>query len=344
MTILNVAYPFAPVSLDAIGGAEQILAMIDRGLVASGMESIVLAAQGSRTSGALYDLAVSSTIDNQTRARTYEAYVATIAKALSDRKIDLVHMHGVDFSQYIPSTELPMLVTLHLPLEYYSESALTPRDHTVFNAVSEWQWRRCPQHIRTELVANGIDINQLYPLPEKENFVFVLGRICPEKGFHLALDAAVLSGMSCIVAGLVYGYAEHQRYFNEQILPRLDSKRRFIGPVGGALKRRLLAAAKCVLIPSLVAETSSLVAMEALASGTPVIAFRSGALVEIVSNEMTGFLVSHIDEMAGAIRRVDQIDPRECRRDACNRFSSEVMVSKYLRLYKLLIEGERPLH
>ena len=88
---------------------------------------------------------------------------------------------------------------------------------------------------------------------------------CPEKGYHLALDAAHLAGMALLLAGEVFPYPEHQRYFHEEIGPRLDSTRRFIGPVGGQRKRGLLQRAQCLIVPSLVAETSSLVAMEALA-------------------------------------------------------------------------------
>jgi glycosyltransferase involved in cell wall biosynthesis len=79
--------------------------------------------------------------------------------------------------------------------------------------------------------------------------------------------------------------------------------------------------------------------MEALASGTPVVAFRSGALVEIVSHQRTGFLVDDVEQMAQAIRRVHELDPSECREHACRRFSSAVMFGKYLRLYQSVIEA-----
>ena len=84
-------------------------------------------------------------------------------------------------------------------------------------------------------------------------------------------------------------------------MPRLDRRRRFLGPLGFARKRRLLAAARCLLVPSLARETASLVAMEALACGTPVIAFPNGALAEVVEDGRTGFLVENTREMAAAI-------------------------------------------
>ena len=117
--------------------------------------------------------------------------------------------------------------------------------------------------------------------------------------------------MPIIVAGQVYGYEAHERYFRNELMPRIDGlNSRFIGLAGWKRKRLLLGMAKCVLIPSLVPETSSLVAMEALACGTPVIAFPSGALSDIIEHGITGFLVRSGGEMAEAIRLSETMIPR----------------------------------
>src|SRR5205823_1274750 len=137
-----------------------------------------------------------------------------------------------------------------------------------------------------------------------------------------------------LIAGEVYGYPEHERYFREVFAPRLDARRRFVGPT--ARRRELLAGARCVLIPSLVEETSSLVAMEALACGTPVIAYRRGALPEIVEDGVTGFVVDSVEEMAEAIARVGDMDRAACRRAAEERFDGRVMLTRYLNLYATL--------
>jgi glycosyltransferase involved in cell wall biosynthesis len=109
----------------------------------------------------------------------------------------------------------------------------------------------------------------------------------------------------------------------EEILPRLDAKRRFIGPVGFHRKKRLLTEARCLLIPSTVQETSSLIAMEAFASGTPVIAFDSSALPEIVEHGRTGYIVSNSREMARAIAAIGKIKSAECVRSALHHFSAQ---------------------
>jgi glycosyltransferase involved in cell wall biosynthesis len=144
-----------------------------------------------------------------------------------------------------------------------------------------------------------------------------------------------------VLAGQVYAYKAHEEYFSKEIRPRLDRRRRFIGPVGFSAKRRLLAGARCLLVPSLVEETSCLVAMEALAAGTPVVAFRTGALPEIVEHGRTGYIVSDAEEMAEAIRMAGKLDAEECRQAAQTRFSAEAMVQRYLETYDRLIAQSR---
>jgi glycosyltransferase involved in cell wall biosynthesis len=175
----------------------------------------------------------------------------------------------------------------------------------------------------------------------KRSFAIALGRICPEKGFHIAIYAAKRADIPLLLAGDIFAYETHQRYFREEIVPRLDGQRRFIGPIGLRRKRRLLAAARCLLIPSLVSETSSLVAMESLACGTPVIAFPAGALPEIIEHGRTGFLVRDAHEMAAAIRLANTLDAKACRQVAESRFSAERMCRQYSEAYQRIAAGRK---
>ena len=145
-----------------------------------------------------------------------------------------------------------------------------------------------------------------------------------------------------LLGGQVFPYEEHQRYFREALVPRLDARRRFLGPLAFARKRRLLSAARCLLLPTLAPETSSLVAMEALASGTPVVAFASGALPEIVEHGVTGFLVRTTHEMADAIAACDALDPEVCRAVARERFPVRRMVDRYFDAYQQLARSACP--
>ena len=157
----------------------------------------------------------------------------------------------------------------------------------------------------------------------------------------MALQAAHAAGVSLIVAGAAFPYPAHVAYLEGQVRPLLDRRRRFVGPLGFARKQRYLSAARCLLVPSLAAETSSLVAMEALACGTPVIAFAAGALPDIVEHGRTGFLVRDAAEMASAIGQLDGIDTQACRDAARTRFGVARMTECYLACYRALAGDAR---
>lgn len=344
LTILSVAYPLTQVGPDAVGGSEQILTRLDRALTAAGHHSVVIAAEGSKVDGTLVPSPMTSgSLDDSVRAWARVVHRRLIQDALSKYPVDLVHMHSLDFHHYLPSADALVLSTLHLPPDWYPGKIFEMRRAGFqMNCVSQSQHRTCPpcSHL-LEPISNGVDVERFDTSLPKGNFALAMGRICPEKGFHFALDAARAAETDLLLAGQVFPIDSHVRYFNESIRPRLDEHRRFIGPLNFAEKRSMLSQAKCLLIPSTVAETSSLVAMEALACGTPVIAFKSGALPEVIEDGRTGFLVSNADEMSDALRKVDALMPSVCRETARLRCSSEAMALNYLQLYGKLVEEHR---
>lgn len=345
LTVLNVAYPLAPVGWDAVGGAEQVLTALDSALVQAGHRSFVIACEGSRCAGELIATPLpEGPIDEAARRQAWTNHRAALARVLERNDVDLVHLHGVDFHAYLPPPGVPVLATLHLPPDWYPAEVFgISRPSTHLHCVSRTQRAACPPEARLlEDIPNGVPLDRLRPAGLKGRFALVLGRICPEKGVHLALEAARRAGVPVQVAGKVFPYAAHERYFREKIAPLLSPERRFLGPVGLAEKARLLAEARCVIIPSLVPETSSLVAMEALACGTPVIAFRKGALPDLVEHGRTGFLVDDAGGLAEALAKVGSLDPAQCRAAAEERFSLEAMCSRYLGLYERLARPRAP--
>lgn len=339
MNILSVAYPLFPVRPDSGGGAEQVLASIDRGLINAGHTSIVIAAKGSQIAGELIEAAaIMGEITDEVRQLVQRTHLQCIEQALQEYPIDLVHFHGLDFYSYLPERSVPMLATLHLPVSFYPEWIFMD-SHVQLNCVSHMQADSVPSGIRLPVVLNGIDICRFAKPARKKDFLLMLSRICPEKGIHIALEIAHRLDLPLVIAGPVHSFRDHQAYFSECVQPLLDRKRQYIGEVGPEAKAALFGEARCVMIPSRVAETSSLVAMEAISSGTPVIAFRSGALPEVIEDGETGFIVNSEDEMLEAVRRSANISRDTCRRIAQLRFDGCRMVNEYLRLYDSVIES-----
>jgi glycosyltransferase involved in cell wall biosynthesis len=340
MTVLSVAFALLPVSADSAGGSEQILWHVERGLVAAGHRSLVVAASGSRVSGTLIPTPAANgqMINEEVRRAAHRAHRKAIQSVLDSTSVDVIHFHGLDFPEYIPARGPDMLATLHLPVEWYPKNIFQTPGLTL-NFVSQTQSASSSSHVKWPVVLNGVDLRRYWNEAPKEDYALVLSRICPEKGIDVALRIAHRLGLDLVIAGPVHPFATHQTYFKEEVEPLLDTRRRYIGPVGMAEKAGLLARAKCLLVPSSVAETSSLVAMEAIASGTPVVAFRSGALPEVVEHGMTGYIVDSEDEMAEAATRVDAISAARCREVAASRFDAQRMVREYLALYERAQNG-----
>ncbi len=327
-----------------MGGSEQILTMLDRALSQMGHLSAIVAVEGSRVSGELIPTPDwKGSLGPAARRAGAEQHRMVLERVCREREFDLVHMHSLDFHRYMPTSEIPVLATLHLPPDWYPEHIFTsPRPRTWLNCVSLSQQSECPNSaLLLDVCPNGIEVHRFPLVLKKGSYALALGRVCPEKGYHLAMDAAKRAGRSLTLAGEVTSMPEHQEYFREEIVPRLDSRRRFLGPVGFAAKRRLLANAACLLIPSLVAETSSLVAMEALACGTPVVAFAMGALPEIIEHGRTGYLVRDPETMAESLDACRAVNPADCRASAEARFSADVMVRRYVRFYDRIRSSSR---
>jgi glycosyltransferase involved in cell wall biosynthesis len=345
LTVLSVAYPFARVGRDAVGGAEQVLSALDAALVAQGHHSIVVASADSDTAGVLVPTTSAAGVVTEAQGhQIWAEHRRNVERALAAHPVDLVHMHGIDFYAYLPPPgRVPVLVTLHLPPAWYPQQVFEAgRGDVHLHCVSESQHRACPPGSRLlPVIENGVPLRALEARCRKRRYALALGRICPEKNLHVALEAGRQARVPVLLAGEVFPYEGHLRYFREQVLPRLDRERRFIGPLGFGRKRRLLRGARCVLLPTLAPETSSLVAMEALACGTPVVAFPSGALPEIVQHGVTGFLVRDAAEMAAAIDACDAIDPDRCRAVARERFALDATLRKYFEVYARLTREAR---
>lgn len=346
LRILYVAYPLLPVSDESAGGAEQMLWNLERQMAMRGLDTVTAACEGSSVSGKLF-MTGSAPSEPDTfdgRAVEHESRVVEYVwqEQGQGRGFDLVHDKSGHFWKQASALPCPVLATLHLPRSFYGEEWLQlDQPNLAFNCVSQVQ-RRTFEDVGSILgvVENGIDLERFTPECEKSDYILWIGRICEEKGPHVAIDVAERAGVPLIIAGDVYPFSYHQKYFAREIVPGLERakvKIQFVQRPSFEQKVSLLRRAKAVIQPALVDETSSLVAMEAMACGTPVVAFRRGALPEVVAEGETGFIVDTADAMAECISGVHEIDPQACRQRAENRYSAQRMADEYEALYERVL-------
>src|SRR6185312_4792100 len=169
MAVLNVAYPFAPVGPDPVGGAEQVVAALDARLVRDGHASVVLAACGSRALGQLVTIPPhAGWIDDAARTRTRGVYRDEIARICRDHPIELIHVHGHDC---VPDLDVPVVATLHLPRPFYASEVLaSPCAARI--CVSQTQRRTFSPDVAIEdVIENGVAVERYRPSARKERFV-----------------------------------------------------------------------------------------------------------------------------------------------------------------------------
>ncbi|MDQ1912287.1 glycosyltransferase family 4 protein [Paenibacillus sp. GD4] len=191
-------------------------------------------------------------------------------------------------------------------------------------------------------VHNGIRLRDYQFKVKKKGYLLYLGRIMKEKGVHLAIKVAKKTKRKLIIAGTLNNNPKYRKYFNTRIRPHLGKRIRFVGPVAGKRKRKLLANARCVLFTSTWDEPFGLVLIEALASGTPVLGFRKGAVPEVLKG-LPVLLCKNTKQMARKVRKRKKLLPsaRKCRRYVQKRFSDKVMTNNFLKLYRKIIRRRK---
>jgi glycosyltransferase involved in cell wall biosynthesis len=337
MRVVVVAPPWFEIPPPGYGGIERVCYSLVEGLVELGHE-VTLVASGSNHTRARFVPALDQPapgLGTEFHPVQEVRYAAGVARALRDVDADVVHDHSLAGPLIALCRSAPTLITAHGPADswlgdYFRRLALP------LVAVSEFQRRAAPDLRWVATIPHGVVTGEYPYRCDKDDFVLFLGRLSPEKGVHLALDAARQAGVKLIVAGKCAEPAE-RRYFEDYVAPRLGADADFIGEVYGSQRVDLLARACGMLVPSQWNEPFGLASVEALACGTPVIGLRRGSLPEIVDHGLTGWICDDPAELAYAIERLGELDPQACRDAVVQRYQAATMVARYENVYRRLV-------
>ena len=318
------------------GAWETVASNITEGLVAHGWDVTLFASRDSVTRAHLHAVVDKGYEEDATVDPKVAEYLHISDAFEHAGEFDLIHSH-YDFMAltYTRLIRTPVLTTIH----GFSTPKIMPIYHKYrdgyFVSVSDSDRATGLNYVAT--VYNGIDLS-LYPLQDSggQDLIF-LGRIHPDKGVHLAIEVARLSGMRLIIAGIV----QDEAYFREQVEPHLDDQNiLYIGPVDVTGKNELFARARVLLHLNTIPERFGLVLVEANAAGVPVIAMDLGSCREVIKDGETGFLVGNVSDAVRALGRISEIDRRACRRRVQQYFSIDTMVEGYERVYSTIFDLE----
>jgi glycosyltransferase involved in cell wall biosynthesis len=187
-------------------------------------------------------------------------------------------------------------------------------------------------------VHNAIDVRSFPFRADHDGYLLFIGRFNPDKGAHLAIDAARAAGRRLVLAGKCNELAE-RAYFEEAIAPRLGPGVEFVGEAGAEAKRELYSGAAALLFPICWEEPFGMVMIEAMACGTPVIATRRGSVMEVVIHGQTGFVVDDPVQLPDVIGRIDELDPFACRARIEQWFDTPTMAAGYEAVYETVVDA-----
>lgn len=260
---------------------------------------------------------------------------------ISQQDFDIVHVHApaaLSYQNFLGDT--PMVYTLHHGYDAALERYYHFFPEVNFCCISHRQKALQFGDTNYPVIHHGLMPSDYTPGFRAGDYVLYMGRICREKGTHMAIDAARLAGFKIIVAG--EPHAHDGSYFKTEVKPRLELPGvEYVGGVGGEEKGELLRHAYALLFPIEWEEPFGLVMLEAMLSGTPVISFRRGSTLEVIDEGVTGYLVppGDVHAMGNAIKKTRQLDRRNCRERAEIRFCHRRMTKEYLQVYQDILSA-----
>ena len=345
MRIALISTPWAPVPPPLYGGIELVIDSLARGLTAEG-PSVTLFTTGESTCPVERRWVLDKAEGDRIGFIVPE--LRHLLHAYHDlSEFDIVHDHTLigPFLASGPGSSLlrkpagspalpPVVTTIHGPLDAELAEIYEPLSRAVHVvAISHSQARDAPQVNIAQVIHHGLDARD-FPFGDgKGGYALFLGRMAPAKGADTAIAAAKKAGVPLLMAAKMREPWEHE-YFREVLMPLLGNDAEYLGEVSHERKLELLASASALLFPIRWHEPFGMVMIEAMACGTPVLAFPAGSVPEIVEDAKTGFICADDVEMADALGRVQTLDRRRVRAAVEGRFSAKRMARDHLELFE----------
>jgi glycosyltransferase involved in cell wall biosynthesis len=344
LRIALVSPPMLPVPPPTYAGTERVVAALGETLVARGHDVTLFAPGDSEFSGTLVASPERSLWSREYRDDVSSFINVTLAKVWARHDdFDIIHSHvetlGFLFARHCPT---PVVTTLHGRLDVSGIPELIDEFSDIaLVAISDSQrrWGESANWVAT--IHHGLPLEQMPFRPDPGDYLAFVGRITPEKGIGDVIELARRTKYPLKMAAKVYD--EHEKiHFNEVVKPAIEKGIvEFLGEVGPLERDPLYAGARATIMLGAWPEPFGLVAIESLATGTPVIARRAGALTETIEHGIDGFLVDDLTEAELAVSMIDDLDRTRIRERALERFSPERMTKEYETVYSEIVAGAR---
>jgi glycosyltransferase involved in cell wall biosynthesis len=321
----------------AYGGTELVVSLLTEEYARRGHEVTLFASGDSVTKANLVSVC-SQFLRGSDRNKDILSLMNAVACYKRAPEFDIIHNHTqLEGMALAGMVKTPVLTTLHGNLKG-DWRLLFSRYQGWYNTISKSAKSILPEKKRfAGIIYNAIDV-KAYPFNDSrsESYLLFLSRMSHEKGPHLAIDIAKKLGIRLILAGNVS--SEDERYFREEVYPRVDGDLiKYVGEVGFNKKVELMMGAYCLLAPITWPEPFGLFMIEAMACGTPVIALNHGSVPEVVKDGESGFVVNSLVEMVEAVPRARNINSKSCREWVEQHFDAPRMANEYLKAYDLVI-------